>query len=79
MTVTNATVDFYRYIDCTELTRITIDFIRETIETELPSELRYLRMYDEILWNWWTITYLDATGTKKNSPRRSKPPRRAPT
>eukprot|EP00903_Cladosiphon_okamuranus_P003764 g3762.t1 len=48
MTVTNDTVDFYRYIDCTELTRITIDFIRETIETELPSELRYLMMYDEI-------------------------------
>ena len=36
------------YIDCTELTRITIDFIREKIETELPSELRYLTMYDEI-------------------------------
>ena len=48
MTVTNDTVDFYRYIDCTELTRISIDFIRETIETELPAELRYLTMYDEI-------------------------------
>ena len=48
MTVTNDTVDFYRYIDCTELTRITIDFIRETIETELPQELRYLTMHDEI-------------------------------
>jgi hypothetical protein len=48
MTVTNDTVDFYRYIDCTELTRITIDFIRDTIENELPSELRYLIMYDEI-------------------------------
>ncbi len=48
MTVTNDTVDFYRYIDCTELTRITIDFIRETIESELPAELRYLTMYDEI-------------------------------
>ena len=48
MTVTNETVDFYRYIDCTELTRITIDFIRETIEAELPAELRYLTKYDEI-------------------------------
>lgn len=48
MTVTNDTIDFYRYIDCTELTRITIDFIRETIETELPGELRYLASYDEI-------------------------------
>jgi hypothetical protein len=48
MTVTNDTVDFYRYIDCTELSRITIDFIRETIETELPAELRYLTVYDQI-------------------------------
>ena len=48
MTVTNETADFYRYIDCTELTRITIDFIRETIETELPAELRYLTKYEEI-------------------------------
>lgn len=48
MTVTNDTVDFYRYIDCTELTRITIDFIRETIETELPSELQYLTLYDVV-------------------------------
>ena len=48
MTVTNDTVNFYRYIDCTELTRITIDFIRETIETELPAELRSLNTYDGI-------------------------------
>lgn len=48
MTITNDTADFYRYIDCTELTRITIDFIRETIETELPAELKHLTMYDDI-------------------------------
>ena len=48
MTVKNETADFYRYIDCTELTRITIDFIRETIESELPTELHYLTKYDEI-------------------------------
>lgn len=48
MTVTNDTVDFYRYIDCTEPTRIAIDFIRETIESELPSELQYLIMYDAV-------------------------------
>ena len=48
MTVKNETADFYRYIDCTELTRITIDFIRETIESELPAELRYLTKYDDI-------------------------------
>ena len=34
--------------DCTELTRIVIDFIWETIETELPAELRYLTVYDQI-------------------------------
>ena len=48
VTVINDTTDFYRYIDCTELTKITIEFIRETIETELPAELRYLANYDEI-------------------------------
>ena len=48
MKVTNDTADFYRYIDCTELTRIAIDFIRETIETELPQELRFLMQHDEI-------------------------------
>ncbi len=48
MTVTNDTADFYRYIDLTEVTRITIEFIRETIETELPAELRFLTAYDEI-------------------------------
>jgi Fic/DOC family len=48
MTVTNDTADFYRYIDLTEPTRIMIEFIRETIETELPAELRFLTAYDAI-------------------------------
>lgn len=48
MTVRNDTVDFYRDIDCTELTRITINFIRETIESELPTELRHLASHDEV-------------------------------
>ncbi len=48
MTVENDTADFYRYIDCTELTRITIAFIRETIHEELPVELQYLLDYEEI-------------------------------
>lgn len=48
MTVTNDTADFYRYIDLTESTRIMIEFIRETIETELPAELRFLTAYDAI-------------------------------
>ena len=48
ITVTNDTVDSYRDINCTERTRITIDFIRETIESELPEERHYLTMSDEI-------------------------------
>lgn len=48
MAVTNDTVDFYRYIDCTELTRIVINFIRETIEAELPAELSYLTVHDQM-------------------------------
>jgi len=48
MTVTTDTADFYRYIDCTELTRITLGFIRETIESELPAELRFLVHHDEV-------------------------------
>lgn len=58
MTVTNDTADFYRYIDCTEITRITIDFIRETIETELPAELQYLASYYEIRRNMRDIVEL---------------------
>jgi len=48
MTVTNETADFYRYIDCTEIVRIAIDFIRQTVEQELPAELKYLEKYDEV-------------------------------
>lgn len=47
MTVENDTADFYRYIDCTEVARVTIDFIRETIESELPAELKFLMRYDD--------------------------------
>ncbi|MGC1480515.1 MAG: Fic family protein, partial [Chthoniobacterales bacterium] len=48
MTVMDETVDFYRYIDCTEAVRIGIEFIRVTVEEELPAELGYLAAYDEI-------------------------------
>lgn len=48
MTVTNDTCDFYRYIDCTGLIRVTAEFLRETIETELPAELAYLTKHDLI-------------------------------
>lgn len=48
MTVTNDTAGFYRYIDCTGVVRVAMDFIRETIESELPRELEFLTGYDEI-------------------------------
>lgn len=48
VTWTNSWAGFYRDIDCTERAAPTIDFIREAVETELPSELRYLTVYDEV-------------------------------
>jgi len=47
MTVEGETIDLYRYIDCTKLVEIFYDFAKETIETELPSEVAYLLRYDE--------------------------------
>jgi len=47
MTVQGDTIDHYRYIDCTKLVEIFYDFVRETIETELPSEVAYLQRHDE--------------------------------
>ncbi|MFM8359672.1 MAG: Fic family protein [Verrucomicrobiota bacterium] len=46
MTVANDTRDFYRYVDCTSLTEILFGFVEETIEKELPSEIRFLQQYD---------------------------------
>lgn len=46
MTVHNSTADFFRYIDCTEIAEALYRFIDETIEKELPAELRYLQHYD---------------------------------
>jgi hypothetical protein len=46
MTVHGETIDHYRYIDCTKLVEIFYDFVRETIETELPAEADYLLRYD---------------------------------
>ena len=47
ITVSNDTIDFYRYIDCTIIAETLFSFMKETIEHELPSEVRFLQQYDE--------------------------------
>lgn len=47
LTVQNETRDFYRYPDCTAIADALFGFVAETIETELPNEIRFLRQYDE--------------------------------
>ncbi|MFN0080038.1 MAG: Fic family protein [Prosthecobacter sp.] len=46
MKVLNETLDCFRYVDCTVMAEALYRFIEETIETELPAELRYLHRYD---------------------------------
>ena len=46
MTVLNATRDHFRYIDFTSIAEALYRFIEETIEKELPAELRFLQHYD---------------------------------
>ena len=43
----NETRDFYRYPDCTAIAETLFGFVDETIETELPTEIRFLQQYDE--------------------------------
>jgi hypothetical protein len=47
MTVNNETRDYYRYMDLTMQVQFLFEFILETINVELPSELKYLANYDE--------------------------------
>lgn len=47
MTVQNETADLYRHIDCTLIAETLFAFVKETIEDELPAEVRYLQQYDE--------------------------------
>lgn len=44
--VYNETKDFYRYIDFTLIVEIFYNFAEETIRTELPAEIDYLRNHD---------------------------------
>lgn len=46
MVVKNSTIDHFRYVDCTAIAEALYRFVEETIETELPAELRYLQHYD---------------------------------
>jgi len=46
MTVLNETRDHFRYIDFTAIAEALYRFIEETIEKELPAELRFLQHYD---------------------------------
>jgi len=46
MTVLNATRDHFRYIDFTNIAEALYRFIEETIEKELPAELRFLQHSD---------------------------------
>jgi len=47
MTVNNDTRDFYRYIDCTFIVETLFSFVEETIQKELPAEIRFLQHYDQ--------------------------------
>ncbi len=47
LTVQNDTRDYYRYPDCTAIAEALFGFVAETIETELPNEIRFLQQYDE--------------------------------
>ncbi len=46
LTVTNATVEHFRYMDLTPVAIALHGFLAETIEREVPSELRFLHAYD---------------------------------
>ena len=46
LTVHNATLDHFRYLDGTAMAEALHGFLAETIETEIPAELRFLRSYD---------------------------------
>jgi len=46
MTVVNDSQDFYRYVDCTFIAEMLFSFVKDTIEQELPAEIRFLQQYD---------------------------------
>jgi hypothetical protein len=46
MKVQNATLEHFRYLDCTCMAEALHEFLSETIELEIPEELRFLQSYD---------------------------------
>lgn len=44
--VLNDTADFYRYFDATQYAEFLYDCVAETIDRDLPNEVRYLEAYD---------------------------------
>ena len=46
LTVRNRTLDHFRYLDCTVMAEALHRFLAETIETEIPAEIRFLQSYD---------------------------------
>lgn len=46
--VLNETIDLYRYFDATKQAEFLYRCIRQTVETTLPDEIKYLSQYDEM-------------------------------
>jgi hypothetical protein len=46
MKVQQPTIDHFRYLDCTSMAEALHGFLAETIELEIPAELRFLQSYD---------------------------------
>lgn len=44
--VLNETIDFYRFFDATKHTTFLYDCVRQTVEHDLPSEVKYLQSFD---------------------------------
>ena len=47
--VLNETADFYKYFDATEHAEFLYDCVRETVEDDLPREVKYLESYDRFV------------------------------
>lgn len=46
--VANDTADLYRYFDCTEEAEFLYGCVARTVEHDLPEEIKYLRLHDEM-------------------------------
>jgi hypothetical protein len=46
--VLNNTLDLYRYFDATKMVEFLYQCVQEAVDVVLPSEINYLRKYDEI-------------------------------